>query len=184
MEVRPDRDNERASADTDEGEREGWCVGIVGLFHAPHEDHLFAVRTGLCTVLDEAEVLKELHEPLLARRGREDRHVHFFGVLSERVIEDDFEESLAQLEPVHLDLERADLQSSFGLESRLDVAILICPLDFEVEEGDEIIPLVAHVRNLVCLAREPLVESGPAVVLPEAVEELRRDVGPRRTPSS
>jgi len=62
-------------------------------------------------VLSESEVLQELDKALLAGTVWEDRHVDLFRVLTERVIEDDLEESLTQLEPVHLDFERADLQT-------------------------------------------------------------------------
>ena len=97
---------------------------------------------GLCTVLDESEVLQQPDEALLASRVLEDRHVDLVRVLAQRIVEDDLEESLAELEPIHLDLERADLQSTLGRETRLDVVVvLVGSFHFEIEEGDEIITL-------------------------------------------
>ncbi len=153
MKLGPDWDDKGSRAEAHDGKRESWCARVKDPFHAPHEDQLSPIGATLRAVLDESEVLQEFDEALLASGVREDRHVDLFHVLPERVIKDDLEESLAKLEPVHLDFERADLQSSLGLESWLDVAvILVCPLDFEIKEGDEVVPLGTHVGGFVSLA--------------------------------
>src|SRR5579871_2303768 len=129
------------------------------------------------SVLQKAEVLQEPRESLLPARVLEHGHVDLIDGLAERVVEDDLEEALAELEAVDLNFERADLQPAQWQKSGLDVTIvLLRPLDLEVQKCDGGRAFVAHVHGLVRLARKPAVENRPAIVRTEGVEKLCVDI--------
>ena len=175
--VRVDRHQQRFRGRTYVGESQCWRSDIERRSHVTNENRFSPVLSGLCAIVGEAKVLEELDEPLLSFGMREESHVELIDLLPESVVEDDLEEALAKLEPIHLDLERANLQPPFRAESGRDVAVvLLWPFHFQVEERDELSALEADVCGLICFAREPLVERRATVVLAKAVEELTRDV--------
>ncbi|MGC4049429.1 MAG: hypothetical protein QM757_07955 [Paludibaculum sp.] len=122
--------------------------------------------------MSEPEVLQELCEALLFEGTVEDGDVDLVDALEQGVVEDDLEEALADFEPVELDLEGSDLETTPRRERGGDVVVvLLGTLGFEIEEGYKVVGLVADVRELVSFAVEPAIKRGASVVLAEAVED-------------
>ena len=117
---------------------------------------------------------------------REDRHVDLFrrsarSALSKMILRN----RSPSLNPFISTLNVPIFSRRLGSNRGVDIAVvLVGPLYFEVEERDEIVALDGTRTRSRRLCARTTCRRRPAVVLPEAVEEVRRDVRLLRTPSS
>jgi hypothetical protein len=144
----------------------------------PHVHVLIAVRIALSSVSDEPKIFEQPNQSLLLDGSVEDRDVDLVHSLNDGIVENDLQETFAQLEPVQLHLERANVQSALRCKSRLDVGVVFClAFNLHVEKCNHFLLCVeADVRWINALAVEPPVEGLAVVVLPEAVEKRERNI--------
>ena len=170
--LRINRYKEHARLPADIRKRELWIREFGGGLEPSNVHPFVAILVLLDSMPDEAELFEQADQALLFHRPVEDRHVDLIRSLPQRVVENDFQETFAQLVSVQFDLEGSDLQPSGWGKGGLNVGVvLVRSLDLHIEECYEAVLVEAAIGGLVTLLVEPRVEGVAAIVGAKTVEE-------------